>query len=190
MQFLFFYTPKPRSQVWTFIIGNYCQTLCRTSLFTEFLFSLQLEIVQCPYENRNRGRLLNASARVAVFKGRFILDYEQKMHTSSRVMETNPPGANRPLTNLAPSCSYSVKANSATLLFWVISNFKSNTMVVAQVHETFDFLEIESVTIFCFCFKVSKKTVVLIWICYQAIFFSRKVGGRLPNKKGRRTGSS
>ena len=83
MQFLFFYTPKPRSQVWTFIIRNYWQTLFRTSLFTEFLFSLQLEIVQCPYENRNRGRWLSASPRVAVFKGRFILDYEHKMHTSS-----------------------------------------------------------------------------------------------------------
>ena len=113
------------------------------------------------------------------------------MQTSLRVMETNPPGANRPLTNLAQSHSYSVKENSATLLlFWVISNFKSNTMLVVKVHETFDFLEIESVTIFCFCFKVCKKTVVLIWICYQAIFFSGKVGGRLPNKKGRRTGWS
>ena len=87
-------------------------------------------------------------------------------------METNPPGANRPLTNLAQSHSYSVKENSATLLlFWVISNFKSNTMLVVKVHETFDFLEIESVTIFCFCFKVCKKTVVLIWICYQVILF-------------------
>ena len=83
MQFLFFYTPTPRSQLWTFIIRNYWQTLFRTSLFTEFLFSLQLEIVQCPYENRNRGRWLSASPRVAVFKGRFILDYEHKMHTSS-----------------------------------------------------------------------------------------------------------
>ena len=35
-------------------------------------------------------------------------------------------------------------------------------MVVVKVHETFDFLEIESVTILCFYFKVSKKTVVLI----------------------------
>ena len=190
MQFLFFYTPKLRSQVWTFIIENYWQTLFRTSLFTEFLFSLQLEIVQCPYENRNRGRLLSASARVGVFKGRFILDYEQKMQTSLRVMETNPPGANRPLTNLAQSYSYSVKANSATLLFWVISNFKSKTMMVVKVHETFDFLEIESDTIFHFCFKVPKKTVVLIWICYQAIFFSEKVGGRLQNKTVRRTGWS
>ena len=97
--------------------------------------------------DRNRGRLLSASARVGLFKGRFILDYEQKMHTSSRVIETNPPGANRPLTNLAQSYSYSVKANSATLLFWVISNFKSNKMAAVKVHETFDFPEIESVTI-------------------------------------------
>ena len=67
--------------------------------------------------DRNRGRLLSASARVGLFKGRFILDYEQKMHTSSRVIETNSPGANRPLTKLAQSYSYSVKANSATLLF-------------------------------------------------------------------------
>ena len=139
-----------------------------------------LEIVQCSYGNRNRGRLLSAGPRVGLFKCRFILDYEQKMHTSSRVMETNPPGANRPLTNLAQSCSYSVKASRATLLFWVTSNFKSNTIMV----------EIESVTILCFYKKVSKKTVVLIWICYQEIFFSRKVGGRLPNKKGRRSGWS
>ena len=48
-------------------------------------------------------------------------------------METNPPGANRPLTNLAQSCSYSVK---------------SNKMVAVKVHETFDFPEIESDTIF------------------------------------------
>ena len=148
---------------------------------------------QCPYENRNRGRLLSASARVGLFKGRFILDYEQKIHMSLRVMETNPPGANRPLTNLAPSCSYSVKENSATLLFWVLSNFKSNTMVVVKVHETFDFLEIESVTILCFYFKVSKKTVVLIRTRENLLsgdLFSGKVGGRLPNKKGRRTGWS
>ena len=65
-------------------------------------------------------------------------------------METNPPGANRPLTNLAQSCSYSMKANSATLLFWDISNFKSNKMVAVKVHETFDFPEIESDTIFLF----------------------------------------
>ena len=63
-------------------------------------------------------------------------------------------------------------------------------MMVVKVHETFDFLEIESDTIFHSCFKVSKKTVVLIWICYQAIFFSEKVGGRLQNKTVRRTGWS
>ena len=88
---------------------------CKLLAYSQTFFSL--EIVQCPYENGNRGRLLSASARVGVFKGRFILDYEQKMQTSSRVMETNPPGANRPLNNLAQSYSYSVKANSATLLF-------------------------------------------------------------------------
>ena len=93
------------------------------------------------------------------------------MHTSSRVMETNPPGANRPLTNLAQSCSCSVKANSATLLFWDISNFKSNKMVAVNVHETFDFPEIESDTIFLFLLKGFQKTVVLIWICYQVILF-------------------
>ena len=121
------------------------------------------------------GVYLSASARVGVFKDRFILDYEQKMHTSSRVMETNWPRTNRPLTNLAQSYSYSVKANSATLLlFWVISNFKSNTMVVVKVHETFDLTEIESVTISCFCLKVSKKTVVLIWIWYQPMIFRGK----------------
>ena len=65
--------------------------------------------------DRKRWRLLSASAGVGLFNGRFILDYEQKLHTSSRVMEANPPGANRPL--LAQSSSCSVKANSATLLF-------------------------------------------------------------------------
>ena len=98
-------------------------------------------------------------------------------------METNPPGANRPLTNLAQSYSHSMKANSATLLFWVISNFKSNTMVSVKVHETFDFPEIESVTIFCFCLKSSKKTVVLIWICYQAIFFRGKSADASQTKR-------
>ena len=67
--------------------------------------------------DRKRWRLLSASAGVGLFNGRFILDYDQKLHTSSRVMEANPPGANRPLTSLAQSCSCSVKANSATLLF-------------------------------------------------------------------------
>ena len=143
-RFLFFYTQQPASN----------RPIHKPPIFS-------LEIVQCPCENRNRGRLLSASVRVGVFKGRFIPDYEQKMHTSSLVMETNPPGANRPLTYLAQSCSCSVKANSATLLFWVISNVKSNTKVVGEVHQTFDFTEIESVTILCFHLKVSKKTVVL-----------------------------
>ena len=93
------------------------EPLRRTSLFTGLLFSLERLSSARMKTDRNRGRLLSASARVGLFKGRFILDYEQKMHTSSRVIETNPPGANRPLTNLAQSYSYSVKANSATLLF-------------------------------------------------------------------------
>ena len=115
----------------------------------------------------------------------------KKMHTIPRVMETNPPGANPRLSNLAPSYSYSVKANNATLLFWAISNVKSNTMMVFKVHETFDFTDIESVTILCFYLKVSKKTVVLIRTrenLLSGYLFSGKVGGRLPNKKGKRTG--
>ena len=127
---------------------------------------------------------------VGLFKGRFILDYEQKMYTSPRVMETNPPGANRPFTNLAHSYSCSVKANSATLLFWVISNFKSNTMVVVKVHETFDFPEIESVTIFLFLLKGFQKNGGLDLNLISGDLFSGKVSGRLPNKKGRRTGWS
>ena len=109
------------------------------------------------------------------------------------VSKLNPPGANRLLTYLAQSCSYSVKANSATLLFWVISNFKSKTKVVVEVHETFDFTETESVAILCFYLKFSKKTVVLIRIKENPLsgdLFSGKVGGRLPNKKGRRSGWS
>ena len=104
-RFLFFYTQQPASN----------KPIHKPPIFS-------LEIVQCPCENRNRGRLLSASVRVGVFKGRFIPDYEQKMHTSSLVMETNPPGANRPLTYLAQSCSYRVKANSATLLKFQIKH--------------------------------------------------------------------
>ena len=66
-------------------------------------------------------------------------------------------------------------------------------MVAVKVHETFDFPEIESVTILCFYLKVSKKTVVLIRTRENLLsgdLFSGKVGGRLPNKKGRRTGWS
>ena len=77
-------------------------------------------------------------------------------------METNPPGANHPLSNLAQSYPSTVKANNATLLFWVISNFKSNKMVAVKVHETFDFAEIESVTILRSYLKISKKAAVLI----------------------------
>ena len=65
--------------------------------------------------------------------------------------------------------------------------------MAVEAHETFDFTETESVTIVCFYLKVSKKTVVLIRIRENPLsgdFFSEKVGGRLPNKKGRRTGSS
>ena len=66
-------------------------------------------------------------------------------------------------------------------------------MLVVKVHETFDFLEIESVTILFFYLKVSKKTVVLIRTWENQLagnLFSGKVGGRLPNKKGRTTGWS
>ena len=106
-------------------------------------------------------------------------------------METNPPGANHPLSNLAQSYSSTVKANNATLLFWVISNFKSNKMVAVKVHETFDFAEIESVTILRSYLKISKKAAVLIRTRKNLLsgdLFSEKVGGRLPNKKGKRTG--
>ena len=106
-------------------------------------------------------------------------------------METNPPGANHPLSNLAQSYSSTVKANNATLLFWVISNFKSNKMVAVKVHETFDFAEIESVTILRSYLKISKKAAVLIRTRKNLLsgdLFLEKVGGRLPNKKGKRTG--
>ena len=106
-------------------------------------------------------------------------------------METNPPGANHPLSNLAQSYSSTVKANNATLLFWVISNFKSNKMVAVKVHETFDFAEIESVTILRSYLKISKNAAVLIRTRKNLLsgdLFSEKIGGRLPNKKGKRTG--
>ena len=64
-------------------------------------------------------------------------------------------------------------------------------MVAVKVHETFDFPEIESVTILCFYLKVSKKTVVLIRTRENLLsgdLFLENVGGRLPNKKGRRSG--
>ena len=57
-------------------------------------------------------------------------------------------------------------------------------MVVVKVHETFDFADIESVTILCFYLKVSKNTVVFIR--------TRKnlLSGDLFSGKGRRTGWS
>ena len=72
------------------------------------------------------------------------------MHTSSRVMETNPPGANRPLTNLAQSCSYSVKASRATLLSHLKFQMKHNN---GGNRISYDFM---------FLLKGFQKTVVLI----------------------------
>ena len=66
-------------------------------------------------------------------------------------------------------------------------------MVAVKVHETFDFTEIESVTILFFYLKVSKKTVVSIRTKKNLLsgdLFSGKVGGRLLNKKERRSGWS
>ena len=141
---------------------------------------------QCPYEKRNRGRLLSASARVGLFKGRFILDYEQKIHMSLRVMETNPPGANRPLTNLAPSCSYSVKENSATLLFWVLSNFKSNTMVVWRYMKPLISPKSNQLRFYVSTSRFPKRQ--WSWfeperICYQAIFFRGKSADASQTKR-------
>ena len=70
---------------------------------------------------------------------------------------------------------------------------KGIKQVHEKVHETFDFTEIESVMILCFYLKASKKTVVSIRTRKNLLsgdLFSEKVGGRLPNKKGRRTGWS
>ena len=67
---------------------------------------------------------------------------------------------------------------------------KGIKLVYEKVHETFDFPEIESVMILHLYLKASKKTVVSIRTRqnrYQAIFFSEKVGGRLPNKNERPT---
>ena len=64
-------------------------------------------------------------------------------------------------------------------------------MVAVKVHETFDFAEIESVTILRSYLKISKKAAVLIRTRKNLLsgdLFSEKVGGRLPNKKGKRTG--
>ena len=70
---------------------------------------------------------------------------------------------------------------------------KEIKQVHEKVHETFDFTEIESVTILCFYLKASKKTVVSIRTRKNLLsgdLFSEKVGGRLPNKKERPTGWS
>ena len=67
---------------------------------------------------------------------------------------------------------------------------KEIKQVHEKVHETFDFTEIESVMILCFYLKASKKTVILIRTRKNLLsgdLFSEKVGGRLPNKKERRT---
>ena len=62
---------------------------------------------------------------------------------------------------------------------------KEIKQVHEKVHETFDFTEI-----LCFYLEASKKTVVLIPTRQNLLsgdLFSEKVGGRLPNKKERRT---
>ena len=67
---------------------------------------------------------------------------------------------------------------------------KGIKQVHEKVHETLDFTEIESVMILCFYLKASKKTVVSIRTRKNLLsvdLFSEKVGGRLPNKKERRT---
>ena len=61
-------------------------------------------------------------------------------------------------------------------------------MVVVKVHETFDFPEIESVTIFLVLLKGFQKNGGLDLNLLSGDLFSGKVSGRLPNKKGRRTG--
>ena len=70
---------------------------------------------------------------------------------------------------------------------------KGLKQVHEKVYETFDFTEIESVMILCFYLKASKKTAVSIRTRKKLLLgdlFLEKVGGRLPNKKGRRTGWS
>ena len=70
---------------------------------------------------------------------------------------------------------------------------KEIKQVHEKVYETFDFTEIESVMILCFYLKASKKTVVSIRTRQNLLsgdHFWEKVDGRLPNKKGRRTGWS
>ena len=67
---------------------------------------------------------------------------------------------------------------------------KGIKQVHEKVYETVDFPEIESGMILCFYLKASKKTVVSIRTRQNVLsgdLFSENVGGRLPNKKGRRT---
>ena len=74
---------------------------------------------------------------------------------------------------------------------YLAPGLKGIKLVHEKVHETFDFPEIESVMILHFYLKASKKTVVSIRTRQNLLsgdLFSEKVGGRLPNKKGRRTG--
>ena len=76
---------------------------------------------------------------------------------------------------------------------YLAPRLKGIKLVHEKVHETFDFTEIESVMILHFYLKASKKTVVSIRTRQNVLsvdLFSEKVGGRLPNKKGRRTGWS
>ena len=61
-------------------------------------------------------------------------------------------------------------------------------MAAVKVHETFDFPEIESVTILYVPLKGFQINGGLDLNLISGDLFSGKVGGRLPNKKGRRTG--
>ena len=67
---------------------------------------------------------------------------------------------------------------------------KGIKLVHEKVYETFDFTEIKTVKILCFCLKVSKYPVILIRTRKNLLLgdlFPQKVGGGLPNKKERRT---
>ena len=73
---------------------------------------------------------------------------------------------------------------------FLASGLKGIKLVHEKVYETFDFTEIESVMILCYFLKASKKTVVSIGTRQNLLLgdhFWEKVGGRLPNKKERRT---
>ena len=73
------------------------------------------------------------------------------------------------------------------------SGAEGNKTGTWKVYETFDFTEIESVMILCFFLKASKKTVVSIGTRQNLLLgdhFWEKVGGRVLNKKERRTACS